>query len=66
MSVLGNPLNKLAPDLPGQIITSDLSITSVALTLAASFDSVFVVNNIGQNVADGQFGTRRVPVAFVA
>ena len=66
MSVFGNPLNRLAPDLPGQMITSDLSITSVALRLAASFDSAFVVNNIGQNVADGHFGMRRVPVAFVA
>ena len=50
MYVLGNPLKRLAPDLPGQMIFSDLSITSVALTLATSFDSVFVVNNIGQKM----------------
>ena len=45
MCYVGNPLKRLAPDLPGQTITSDLSITSVTLTLAASFDSVFIVKN---------------------
>ena len=64
--MLGNPLNRFAPNRPRQMITSDLLITSVALTLAASFDSAFIVNNIGQNVADGHFGTTRVPVTFVA
>ena len=51
------------------MITSDLSITSVALTLVAIPDSAFLVNNIGQNVADGHFGTRKAPsqpVALVA
>ena len=66
MSVLGIPLYRLAPALPGQMITSDLSITSVALTQLAIPDFAFPVNNIGQNVADGHFGTRRVPVALVA
>ena len=66
MSVLWNPLKRLAPALPGQMITSDLSITSVALTLTASSESAFLPNNKGQNVADGDFGTRRVPFAFVA
>ena len=65
MSVLGIPLYRLAPALPGQMSTSDLSITSVALTLLAIPDSAFLVNNIDQNVADGHFGTRRVPVALV-
>ena len=65
MSVFGNPLNSLAPALPGQIVTSDLSITSVALTLVASSDAAFPVNNIGQKTADGHFGTSRVPFALV-
>ena len=65
MSVLGIPLYRLAPALPGQMITSDLSITSVALTQLVIPDFAFPVNNIGQNVADGYFGTRRVPVALV-
>ena len=46
MSVLGIPLYRLAPALPGQMITSNLSITSVALTLLAIPDSAFLVNNI--------------------
>ena len=62
---IGNLLKRLAPDLPGQMITSDLLITSVSLTLTANFDLVFLVNNIDQNVADSHFGMRRVPAAFV-
>ena len=61
--MLGNPLNRLAPDLPGHMLTSDLSIIRVVLTLRAN--SASPGNSIGQKAADGHLDTNDVPAALV-
>jgi len=63
ISVLGGPLNKLEPCLPGIIESSDLANTFRPATKEATF--TILGNSIGQKGAEGQLGTTRVPRADV-
>ena len=57
--VFGSPLNSLHPDLPGHMTTCDLSISSVACK-PKSLLFPTLLNNMGQNGADGHFDTNSV------
>ena len=63
ISVLGGPLNRLEPDLPGIITSSDFDNTFTSATKGATVP--IEGNNIGQKGAKGQLGTSRVPHAIV-
>ena len=62
-SVFGVPLNKLTPDLPGQMTTFDLSMANVD-TIHCNFLSL-LGKSIGQCGAEGHLGTTKVLTAAV-
>ena len=59
--VLGAPLNKADPSLPGSIVNSTDVRTLVATTYEAACP---LGNKVGQNGVDGHSGTMRVPSAL--
>ena len=63
-SVFGVPLNKLTPDLPGQMTTSDFSMANVDTILCNLLS--LLGKNIGQYGAEGHLGTTKVPTAAVS
>lgn len=62
MFVLGMPLNKVAPALPGCTRSSDFSMVNTSFMNAVGF--IGIGNKIGQKAADGHSGTTRVPLAL--
>ena len=59
--VLGDPLKRLEPNLPGCTISCDLVITTYSLTKLAG--PVLLGKIIGQKGAEGHWGTNKVATA---